>query len=198
MDNNFVQRHYFDGAIQEELNEAGGKTVILGSPDVHTKNYPGLALTSAEGFFDLIANNCDLQTLEPIHGNRETVISLAAFTCELYLKSILMKEQGLSPKELKEKYGHDLKTLSSALSAESKHSLVKSIDGITTEIDLESKIGTVKKVFMDYRYDYELPSGTELPYAFLIELLMRLRDLAHRLIKEDHRAFYVYGTRIDE
>ena len=201
MDNSFVQRHFFDGVISLEPNEAGGETVTLGGSDTFTEDYPGLALASAEGFFDLISNNCDYHTFEPVHGNLETIASLAALASELYLKSILMKELGLSPKEIRDKFrtkGHDLRVLYNALSAESKHALVESIDGAVTEADLESLIDPIKNVFKDYRYDYELSSGLELSYGFLFELLMRLRDLAHSLVAEDRRVIYIYGTHCGE
>lgn len=201
MDNNYVQRHFFDGVISEELNEAGGETVTLGASDSFTKDYPGLALASAEGFFDLLSHNCDFRAFEPVHGNRETMASLAALASELYLKSILMKELGLSPKEIQGAFcgkGHDLKVLYNALSAESKLTLIESIDGVATEGDLESKTDAIKNVFKDYRYDYELSSGLELPYGFLFELLMRLRDLAHSLVAEDRRVIYIYGTQDGE
>jgi hypothetical protein len=138
--------------------------------NLKTKPDPKLAFTSAEAFLEV----CKVLCAAVRNGNtRILALALAtnaAFALEMYLKCLLLLEQGQAPR------GHDLHKLFHALSSTTQSQLTKDHEelvksnpdwaatasklGVPT--DLEELLKRGRNAFADFRYAHEqIPSGTD-------------------------------------
>jgi HEPN domain len=120
-----------------------------------------LAFTSAEAFLEV----CKVLWAANKSGNTRiltlAVATNASFALEMYLKCLLILEQGQAPRE------HDLHKLFHALSSMTQSQLTKDHEGYLKSKgwpidDLEELLKRGRNAFADFRYAHEqVPTGTD-------------------------------------
>lgn len=132
-------------------------------PNLKTKPDPKLAFTTAEAFKEV----CKV-LWDAIQNGNTRILPLAmatnaAFALEMYLKCLLLLEQGQAPRG---RDGHDLHKLFHALNPTVQSQLTKDHEGFFKSKglpvdDLEELLKRGRNAFVEFRYAHEqVPTGT--------------------------------------
>ena len=117
-------------------------------------------------------------------GYLEIFVTWAAFSCEMYFKSVLFhinaedyfNEQPDGGKRIKE---HRLWELYNELTtSDTKQGTDYSIHISDGFADFDSQLKSVSSYFVKYRYDFEMDTET-MNYGFVFELMKRLRSITN-------------------
>lgn len=144
------------------------------------------AFQTAEGFYHLIKNNCNVVVPCVSSGARlEMYLALAGLACEIYMKSIVYFEKRHDGKQCR---GHKLNELFYLLPDSHKEVIKKEVE------DVEAILPSVGDAFESLRYDYELNRihGNYLLLFDLMEVLRTMCDSYPKRIVGEMR--YVNGT----
>ena len=125
---------------------------------------------TADGLYDLIKNNCDIQNPNyRREGYLEIYLALSGLTCEIYMKSIIYNSDATIQKKLKE---HELDDLYRRLPESIRGNLQEKIPGI------ENKLSEVADIFTALRYDFEMNRFNK-NYLVVFDLMEEIRCIAH-------------------
>ena len=144
------------------------------------------ALLTADGFYNLIKNNCNV-TEPSISSNArlEMYLALSGLACEIYMKCIIYFEKKHRGKQCR---GHKLDELFSLLPENHKNTIKQRIK------EIEAILPEVGDAFESLRYDYEL-NHIQGNYLLLFDLMEDLHMISNgfpkRIIGEMR---YVNGT----
>lgn len=117
------------------------------SDEVRLKILATKAVHAANGFAELVSNNCNIKEPDASpEGHLEMYLSLAALACEIYMKSIIYNEGLNNGKMVK---GHHLDELFAKM-PESVHLTLNQ-----KFPDIEKILYEVRDVFEKLRYDFE-------------------------------------------
>lgn len=144
------------------------------------------AFKTAEGFYHLIKNNCNIAEPSVSSGARlEMYLALAGLTCEIYMKSIIYFEKLHDGKQCR---GHKLNDLFNMLPDTHKEVIKQAFK------DVEVILPSVGDAFEALRYDYELNRihGNYLLLFDLMEVLHTMCDSFSKRIVGEMR--YLNGT----
>lgn len=145
------------------------------SNDDSVKRLATSAVHTADGLYDLIIKNCDIDNAEFSEGSHlEMYLSLAALACEIYMKSIIYNEGLHSNKQIKK---HKLDILFNDLPYKHQATILSNIK------DLGNNIGSIKSLFETLRYDFELISFSG-EYLLVFDLMKELKTICHTYPKQ--------------
>ena len=139
---------------------------ILATKAVHTAN----------GLADLVNNNCDIQNPDSspeVH--LEMYLSLAALTCEIYMKSIIYNENLHNGEQV---WGHYLDELFEKLPDAVKDELIQKYPTIQTTLH------EIRDVFERLRYDFE-QFHIQGDYLLVFQLMEELKNISNRYPKKE-------------
>lgn len=120
--------------------------------------------------YKFVADKLSEDTLEMLY-YLEPVVVNCAFSCELYLKAIILKRNEGNKREKV----HDLKVLFNELPAEVRTSIC---NGKVDEEKLDEFLGEYGNAFLDWRYAFE--KGVEMNMTMLFNFANLLEDYYER------------------
>lgn len=159
----YIKGAYF---LPQEIDYSDQDSIkILATNAVHTAN----------GFYDLIKTNCDIQNPEiSSKAHLEMYLALAGLACEIYMKSIIYNENLHNSKKMK---GHKLDELFSMLPIDVQNNLKTQFSNIGTILP------SVGDLFMTLRYDFEL-NQIQGDYFIIFDLMEALSNISNSYPKK--------------
>lgn len=134
------------------------------------------AVRTADGFYDLVKKNCNTENPDASpEACLEMYLSLAALTCEIYIKSIIYNESLHNGAQLK---GHFLDELFKKLPSAMQEEIKRKIK------EIEIILPSIKKMFETFRYDFEL-NHIQGEYLIVFKLMDTLREISHSYPKRE-------------
>lgn len=164
--------------VRETPNKAGGNTLTLypafATDKVQWNDAKNViiaaskALAMADDFHDLVQENCNFE--DPIISNRsiEIYIAIAAFACELYLKSLIYLDGRHGGKEIR---CHDLCKLIDSLPSEIRKSLY------ALNQSFENGLAPLAESFTEMRYAFEFNAFNK-EYLLIFDLMNALQSIS--------------------
>ena len=144
------------------------------------------AFQTAEGFYHLINNNCNVNEPSISSDDRlEMYLALAGLACEIYMKCIIYFEKRHEGKQCR---GHKLNDLFRLLPDASKDAIKQEIN------EIEVLLPAIGNAFESLRYDYEL-NRIHGNYMSLFDLMEVLHTMCSSFPKQTvGEVRYVNGT----
>ncbi len=134
------------------------------------------AVNTANGFYDLVINNCEIESPNlSTNAHLEMFLALAGFACEIYLKSIIYNEKINNDKLVK---GHRLDELFKLIPEECKEEIRKEIS------DIDREFSVIGDIFTTLRYDFEL-NHIKGNYLIVFKLMEILKTMSNRYDKKN-------------
>lgn len=156
------------GTLYAEGTEA--KKDVTYSDEVEMKRLATRANHTADGLFDLITRNCNIDNpdIKP-SAHFEIYISLAGLTCEIYMKSLIYYDTKNDGKQLKT---HDFRMLFGRISQKNREVICEKIN------DIDRLLPSLSELFKHLRYDYEF-NHIEVGYSTVFDLMKVLKTLSN-------------------
>ena len=128
---------------------------------------------TADGLFDLIAANCNMDSpdISP-SAHLEMYLSLAGLACEIYFKSLIYFDCNNKGENLARAEGHKFEKLFNLLSAEKQETIKERVKGI------EELLPELSYLFPHMRYDFEL-NHIQGEYLTVFNLMQELKILSN-------------------
>ena len=140
------------------------------SDEIEMKRLATRANQTADGLFDLITRNCNIDNPNiTLDAHLEIYLSLAGLACEIYLKSLIYYDARNDGKKLGT---HDLCGLFRMISQESKAAIRRKIN------DIDELLPSLSVLFMHLRYDFEL-NHIAGEYLAVFDLMKVLKTLSN-------------------
>lgn len=168
-----------DAILELNVRQEGGTLYAEGtdakkdvnySDEVEMKRLATRANHTADGLFDLITRNCNIDNPDIALGaHLEIYLSLAGLACEIYLKSLIYYDARNRGKKLGT---HDLCDLFRRISQESKETIRREIN------DIDELLPSLSVLFKDLRYDFEL-NHIAGKYLTVFDLMKVLKTLSN-------------------
>ena len=168
-----------DSILELNVRQEGGALYIEGtdakkevnySDEVEMKRLATRANRTADGLFDLITRNCNIDNPDiTLSAHLEIYLSLAGLACEIYLKSLIYYDARNSGKKLGT---HDLWDLFRRISQNRKEAIRREIN------DIDGLLPTLSELFPRLRYDYEF-NHIEGEYLTVFDLMKVLKTLSN-------------------
>ena len=146
----------------------------------------GRAKARADIYCDFIIAHCDIEQPDySSSGNLEMFVAWAAFSCEVYLKSLiyhinadeLFNEAPDGSKRFIEHSLLDLFNILEAINNNGSEYAIRITEGLS---DFSGRLNSVSNYFIKYRYDYEL-KDEEIDYSFVFDLLKKLQSITNEI-----------------
>lgn len=190
MSNNEYSRSFTNGAVAHMEGETlvfdgqthldGGTLVIdevdFLSQDVDytdndsVKMLATSAVHTADGFYDLVKENCNTSNPDISHGaHLEMYLALSGLACEIYMKAIIYHENLHAGKQAR---GHKLDDLFGQLPVAVQRTIDSKISNISTILP------AIKDMFTTLRYDFE-QNRIKGDYLAVFDLMEELKMIAH-------------------
>ncbi len=132
------------------------------------------AFETAEGFYHLIKNNCNISEPSILSDARlDMYLALSGLACEIYMKGIIYYEKKHGGKQCR---GHKLNDLFLLLPDAYKDEIKQKIE------EIEEILPNVGDVFESLRYDYEL-NRIQGDYLLIFDLMELLHTICDRFLK---------------
>ena len=148
-------------------------------PDVY-RAIAGRAKFRADDYYDFIVSHCNIDQPDfRSDGHLEIYVSLAAFVCEVYLKSLIFNANAETlflkyPDGKKRLIDHSLFDLCKKLESLNADGC-KYVDLIANGTsDFIGKLKSISNYYNHYRYDFELDEEV-IEYTFVFSLMEKLR-----------------------
>jgi hypothetical protein len=128
------------------------------------------AVYTADGFCDLVKQNCNTTDPDISHGaHLEMYLALAGLACEIYMKAIIYHENLHGGKQAR---GHKLDDLFGQLPSAMQGAISSKISNIAATLP------AIKDMFTTLRYDFE-QNQIKGDYLIVFELMEELKTIAY-------------------
>lgn len=128
------------------------------------------AVHTADGFYDLVKQNCNTSDPDISHNaHLEMYLAISGLACEIYMKAIIYHENLHGGKQSR---GHKLDDLFSQLPISVQGTVNSKIDNIVTTLP------TINDMFTTLRYDFE-QNYIQGNYLVVFRFMDELRAIAH-------------------
>lgn len=137
----------------------------------------------ADGYYELIPDNYDWFKIDiGAKSKFEMYLAIAGLACEIYLKAILYRCNGIKASSRKK---HDLKELFILLDG-CRHDLAERIISDVCKndnTDFYEELDRSKDIFNEFRYSYEL-NGYTIHVLFVITFMNSLKEITDELFHQ--------------